>query len=78
MAGQSLSDYETLRLIARVSLTGQAEATKGDLQGEAMINTKQGRVGLVIDSIVAVSVESWRTPYANFDRGGPGSDSLNH
>jgi cytochrome c-type biogenesis protein CcmH len=52
MAGQLLTDYETLRLIARVSLTGQAEATKGDLQGEVMINTNAGRVALVVDSIV--------------------------
>jgi hypothetical protein len=52
MAGQSLNDYETLRLVARISLSGQAEARKGDLQGEAVIDTKQGRVGLVINSIV--------------------------
>jgi hypothetical protein len=52
MAGQSLGDYETLRLIARVSLTGQTEATRGDLQGEVLINTKAGRVALAIDSIV--------------------------
>jgi hypothetical protein len=52
MAGQSLADYDTLRLIARISLTGQAEATRGDLQGEAIINTNAGRVALVINSIV--------------------------
>ena len=52
MAGQSLSDYETLRLIARISLTGQAEAKRGDLQGEIVINTKPGRIALVINSVV--------------------------
>jgi cytochrome c-type biogenesis protein CcmH len=52
MAGQSLNDYETLRLVARISLNGQAEARKGDLQGEAVVDTTQGSVGVLIDSIV--------------------------
>ena len=52
MNGQSLAEYDTLRLIARISLADQAEATRGDLQGEVLVNTKAGRVTLVIDSVV--------------------------
>ena len=53
MAGRSLSDFETFRLIARISQSGQATAQKGDLQGEMLVSPKrEDRVTLVINQIV--------------------------
>jgi cytochrome c-type biogenesis protein CcmH len=53
MAGQSLSDYDSFRLIARVSFSGQTTAQRGDWEGEVLVTPKQqDGMTLVIDKIV--------------------------
>tara|TARA_B100000029_G_scaffold515943_1_gene625681 strand:+ start:6708 stop:7745 length:1038 start_codon:yes stop_codon:yes gene_type:complete len=52
--GRSLADFESLSIVARVSLSGQPTANQGDLFGEIIYTTSNGsgEVELQIDQVV--------------------------
>jgi cytochrome c-type biogenesis protein CcmH len=51
--GRSLADYDELTLVARLSRSGQPNATAGDWEGQTQFRPKEGgAVALVIDQVV--------------------------